>query len=112
MNPSLTESAEKAAQRFTLELEFVQLFADPSYVHFLARQAYLTKPAFIKYLEYLYDTWSTPAYVCHMLYPQCLASIRCILMDEDYRKAIMSSSYAELLKKEQIDACLGEKPRE
>lgn len=49
------ESDPKAINRarFELELEFVQALANPYYLHSLAQQNILDKPAFINFLEYL-----------------------------------------------------------
>jgi hypothetical protein len=47
--------------RFELELEFVQSLANPFYLHSLAQQNILDKPAFINFLEYLLY-WKEKAY--------------------------------------------------
>ena len=41
------------AERFELELEFVQALANPYYLQSLAQQNILNQPAFVNYLEYL-----------------------------------------------------------
>ena len=102
--PSSGESPENAAKRFVIELEFVQLLADPKYLQFLAKQAYLSQPAFLRYLAYLYATWTAPEYVTHLLYPHCLTYLRCILMDPQFRVAVLSDDFIESLRKQQIEA--------
>lgn len=66
------------ANRFELELEFVQCLASPAYLHFLATYrdgdgpVILQDPAFQQYLQYLQDTWSQPQYARFLTYPHCL----------------------------------------
>lgn len=67
------------ANRFELELEFVQALASPAYLHFLATSRsetgecpILQDPAFIGFLKYLRNTWTLPEYSRFLVYPHCL----------------------------------------
>ena len=85
MNPPLAAASATAeassdlpANRFELELEFVQALASPAYLHFLATYRegngpiLLQDPQFIEYLKYLHKTWTRPEYVRFLLYPHAL----------------------------------------
>jgi mediator of RNA polymerase II transcription subunit 31 len=64
--------------RFELELEFVQSLASPAYIHFLATSrtedggSLLQSVEFLRFLEYLRDTWSRPEYARFLVFPHCL----------------------------------------
>lgn len=71
------------ANRFELELEFVQALASPAYLHFLATSRVedsagasggllLQDPDFQAYLKYLQKTWTDPAYSRFLSYPHSL----------------------------------------
>lgn len=72
---------ELPANRFELELEFVQSLASPAYLHFLATSrtesgdgsvVLLQDPAFINFLIYLRETWTRPEYSRFLSYPHAL----------------------------------------
>lgn len=50
---SIDEPKASNRIRFELELEFVQALANPYYLHSLAQQGILNRPAFVNYLQYL-----------------------------------------------------------
>jgi len=67
------------ANRFELELEFVQALASPAYLHFLATSRddsdgslLLQDPSFQAYVKYLFETWSQPEYARFLSFPHCL----------------------------------------
>lgn len=73
------DSHNLPANRFELELEFVQALASPAYIHFLATSRsetgdcpILQDAAFIGFLKYLRKTWSQPEYSRFLAYPHCL----------------------------------------
>jgi mediator of RNA polymerase II transcription subunit 31 len=53
-------------RRFELELEFVQLLANPAYLTWLAQSDQLKDPALIKFLEYL-QYWLRPEYAAYIM---------------------------------------------
>jgi mediator of RNA polymerase II transcription subunit 31 len=53
LTPGSSDPKAVNRARFELELEFVQCFANPFYLHSLAQQNLLEQPAFINFLEYL-----------------------------------------------------------
>lgn len=67
------ELTQKSSQqlRFIRELEFVQLLANPLYIHHLALNQYFLNPKFISYLKYL-CYWKKRPYVNYIVYPNCL----------------------------------------
>lgn len=88
------------ANRFELELEFVQSLASPAYLHFLStyrdpegtaasdskdngssNTLLLQDPAFQSFLRYLYDTWSRPEYARFLTYPHCLYFLQLLIND-------------------------------
>jgi len=90
---TVTETAEKGRSRFEIEAEFVSLCADPAYLRFLGAQGYISKPAFLEWLHYIVATWSQPAYARHLLYPQGLAHLACVLRDGGVRDAIAMTAF-------------------
>jgi mediator of RNA polymerase II transcription subunit 31 len=63
--------AQENNLRFRLELEFVQLLSNPSYLLHLHEQKYLQDPLFINYLKYL-KYWQQPEYAQYILFPYSL----------------------------------------
>lgn len=45
--------AQSDKLRFSMDLEFLELLADPAYINYLASSSLLKDEAFINYLEYL-----------------------------------------------------------
>ena len=54
------------ARRFELELEFVQLLANPTYLTWLAQSDQLKDPALIRFLDYL-QYWLRPEYAAYIM---------------------------------------------
>lgn len=76
---SAVEIPQLPANRFELELEFVQSLASPAYIHFLATSrtedgggSLLQSAEFLRFLEYLRETWSRPEYARFLVFPHCL----------------------------------------
>jgi mediator of RNA polymerase II transcription subunit 31 len=74
------------ANRFELELEFLQALASPNYLHFLANsrseatgEPLLQDGAFRSFLRYLLVTWSRPEYVRFLSYPACVYLVEQLL---------------------------------
>jgi mediator of RNA polymerase II transcription subunit 31 len=70
---------ELPANRFELELEFVQALASPAYLHFLATTKseagdglLLQEPEFMAFLRYLQATWRQAAYSRFLNFPHSL----------------------------------------
>ncbi|KAL0579760.1 hypothetical protein V5O48_002254 [Marasmius crinis-equi] len=97
-------SDPKAANRarFELELEFVQALANPFYLHSLAQQNILEKPAFINYLKYLLY-FKEKDYARFIHYPHALHHLE-LLQHPEFR-AIMKrdESFREYLHQKQFD---------
>ena len=53
-------------RRFELELEFVQLLANPAYLTWLAQSDQLKDPALIRFLDYL-QYWLRPEYAAYIM---------------------------------------------
>jgi hypothetical protein len=86
--------------RFELELEFVQAFASPAFVHFLASSrldesfpssSLSSSPQQLQspfqqlqpFLHYLYNTYSQPEYARFLRYPHALYFLESLLVYED-----------------------------
>jgi mediator of RNA polymerase II transcription subunit 31 len=80
-------------RRFVIELEFIQCFANPHYLNFLAIQGYFADQAFIRYLNYL-QYWLQSKYVKYVKYSQCLHFLR-LLQDPDFRLNIANPANAD-----------------
>ena len=88
----LSESAERGAERFEIEAEFVQLLADMTFVSFLGSDGYFLRPAFMRYLRHLLVVWSRPEYARHLRYPLGLTHLRLLVADEDFREAARTAA--------------------
>merc|ERR1712136_535877 len=71
--------------RFQVELEFVQSFANPNYLNFLAQRGYFKDPNYAKYLKY----------------PMCLHFLD-LLQYEHFRKEIVSSQCSRFIEDQQL----------
>eukprot|EP01066_Platyproteum_vivax_P004908 Platyproteum_vivax@DN16292_c0_g1_i1.p1 len=89
---------ETTAQRFQMELEFVQLLSNPHYLINLARNRYLEQPAFLNYLRYL-EYWKTSPYTNYLTYPVCLNVLE-FLKDPQFRQALLVPGVAEVLERQ------------
>jgi len=103
---TITESPEAGETRFKIELEFVQLLADMTYVQFLGSQGFLNKPAFMRYLEYLLKTWSAPAYFEYVRFPLGLTHLRLLTQDSSFREAAASAEFAGAVRKAEYESWL------
>jgi len=73
-------------ERFELELELLESFANPMYIHYLAQSGLLDDPAFQRYLNYL-QYWHTAPYVSYVEYPHALAFLKLLQVDS-FRQAM------------------------
>lgn len=91
----------KAANRakFELELEFVQALANPYYLHSLAQQGILEKPAFINYLKYLLY-WKETDYARFIHYPHALHHLD-LLQDPGFRLLMKTDDGFRMLNQKQ-----------
>ena len=90
---------ENDCKRFQIELEFVQLLANPNYLNYLAQRGYFRQDSFLNYLKYLTyrPTASTsPAYCKYLAYPQCLALFE-LLQREQFLKDIVNVQCAKFV---------------
>ena len=85
-------SLEDEAKRFTLELEFVQMLANPAYIQWLAHEGYLTNASFLRYLGYL-SYWRKPDYARHLLYPIALTMLELLQQDAEFRATALQPSF-------------------
>lgn len=92
VKPETESKLTPEANRFVMELEFVQLLAKPQYCQWLAANGYFDDPAFIKYLNYL-QYWTQPKYARYLEYPQSLFYLRA-LQEESVRKEFRNPDLA------------------
>lgn len=81
-----SNSLDHESKRFTLELEFVQMLANPAYVQWLAQEGYFASPSFHRYLEYLLH-WRHPDRARFLLYPSALTVLELLVTDPEFRAA-------------------------
>lgn len=74
--------------RFTTELEFLSSLSSPAYIAHLYGQGHLSDPAFIRYLAYLYATWSQPRYVRFVRYPNALLFCKALARSPAFRAVV------------------------
>jgi len=95
------DAADPGGQRrLTQELEFVQLLASPSYIHWLAQEQYLQDAAFINYLRYL-TYWLQPEYARLVRYPHALYFLE-LLQDARFREAARHPAAKDLAHTQQF----------
>ncbi|XP_048492526.1 mediator of RNA polymerase II transcription subunit 31 [Beta vulgaris subsp. vulgaris] len=103
-SPSLPKNVYKdqddGRQRFLLELEFVQCFANPTYIHYLAQNRFLEDEAFIGYMKYL-QYWQQPEYLKFIMYPNCLFFLE-LLQNSNFRNAMAHPGNKELAHRQQF----------
>ena len=90
--------------RFELELEFVSLFADLTYVEHLSAEGYLQRPSFRRYLQYLLTTWSTPAYAAYVRFPLSLLHLRLAVYDDSFLELVANADAVAELRGAEIAA--------
>eukprot|EP00124_Ichthyophonus_hoferi_P000027 Ihof_evm27s1 gene=Ihof_evmTU27s1 len=100
LSNDLQELLDDPKLRFEVEMEFVQLLADPKYLNYLAQQREFEKPEFVNYLKYL-TYWKQPAYAKFLRWPQCLYFLD-QLQQESFRKAIIEAASLDVLQKQQF----------
>ncbi len=96
----LQKCANNKRARFILELEFVQLLANPQYLRYLAQNRYFEDERFINFLSYL-QYWSKPQYIKYISYPHCLYFLE-LLQREEFRNALLQDQYIGLVHHQQF----------
>ncbi len=91
--PTEQEYTEEEFIQFQIELEFVQLLANPFYLRYLAQHKYFEDKSFVNYLKYL-RYWKRPEYAKFILYPHCLHYLD-QLQDEEFRDACASGNFTD-----------------
>jgi mediator of RNA polymerase II transcription subunit 31 len=93
------------ANRFELELEFVQALASPAYLHFLATAKsgdglLLQDAEFRAFLRYLSTTWRQPAYSRFLNFPHALYFLELLIGNDDKSNSNSSdnNSHAAVVK--------------
>eukprot|EP00271_Cylindrocystis_brebissonii_P019044 TRINITY_DN5617_c0_g2_i1.p1 TRINITY_DN5617_c0_g2~~TRINITY_DN5617_c0_g2_i1.p1 ORF type:complete len:225 (-),score=42.78 TRINITY_DN5617_c0_g2_i1:614-1288(-) len=87
-------------QRLLLELEFVQLLANPTYIHYLAQNRYFEDQSFVNYLSYL-QYWQQPEYAKLIMYPHALFFLE-MLQDAHFRASMAHQEHKELAHRQQF----------
>jgi len=85
--------------RFTLELEFLELLANPFYLQHLAQQRYLFDSTFLNYLDYL-RYWKQPQYIRYISHPHCLYFLD-LLQENEFREALLKPDFVNLIHSQQ-----------
>ena len=91
---------EEQRKRFLVELEFVQCLANPSYLHFLAKQGLFDNAAFKNYLKYLLY-WKRPEYIRFIKYPECLFFLE-LIQREEMHESMKSPSCVSFISQQQL----------
>ena len=89
------------ANRFELELEFVQCLASPAYLHHLATTGILGEPSFIEFLEYL-QYWKKPEYVRLLQYPHCLFFLDLLIHNPVFRRELANVPFRNFIHEQQF----------
>ncbi|KXT14694.1 hypothetical protein AC579_6377 [Pseudocercospora musae] len=89
--------------RFTLELEFVQMLSNPHYLQHLAAQKLLDNDEFLSYLDYL-QYFRQPKYVRFLQYPGPTLRALDLLKEEQFRKDILIPEVVERMIQQGFEA--------
>jgi mediator of RNA polymerase II transcription subunit 31 len=73
-------------ERFLIELEFVQMLSNPSYLQFLAQNRTFESPEFIRYLNYLLYFTREP-YTRYITFPYSLVILD-LLQHKEFREQL------------------------
>lgn len=98
---SSSTSEELPANRFELELEFVQCLASPAYLHHLATTGILADPSLLKFLEYLLY-WKQPQYARLIQYPHCLFFLDLLIHNPVFRRELANVSFRNFIHEQQF----------
>jgi mediator of RNA polymerase II transcription subunit 31 len=93
------QDPDDGRQRFLLELEFVQLLANPTYIHYLAQNRYFDDEAFVGYLKYLLY-WKQPEYAKFIMYPHAFFFLD-MLQSANFRAAMAHPANKEVAHRQQ-----------
>jgi mediator of RNA polymerase II transcription subunit 31 len=88
------------ADRFYVELEFVQNLANARYLNYLGVQGYYDDPQFIDYLKYL-RYWRDPQYMKYLMFPQCLEFLEVLIENPNFRKEISLPPFMQFVHQQQ-----------
>lgn len=94
-------SVELPANRFELELEFIQCLASPAYLHHLATTGVLQETAFLDYLEYL-QYWKNAEYAKYLSFPHCLYFLDLLLKSPTFRRELANVSFRNFVHEQQF----------
>eukprot|EP00455_Lapot_gusevi_P007962 TRINITY_DN13421_c0_g1_i1.p1 TRINITY_DN13421_c0_g1~~TRINITY_DN13421_c0_g1_i1.p1 ORF type:complete len:165 (-),score=10.26 TRINITY_DN13421_c0_g1_i1:60-509(-) len=86
--------------RFLIELEFVELLANPHYLHHLAQKRYFEDKNFLNYIDYL-QYWRSPEYVLHLSHVQCLHFLE-LLQRPEFREKLLDINYINMIHNNQF----------
>lgn len=89
------EDNELPGDRFSIELEFVELLSNPAYLEHLAVNRYFEDNTFLNYLSYL-QYWSKPQYAQHVTSVHALYFLE-LLQREEFRKKLLLPSFVASL---------------
>ncbi|WPG98506.1 Hypothetical protein R9X50_00129700 [Acrodontium crateriforme] len=89
--------------RFEIELEFVQMLANPMYLNFLADRKFFDNANFIAYLAYL-QYFREPTYLKYLQYPGPTLRALELLQEDRFRKDIINPMLAEAMMREGFEA--------
>ena len=105
MNTATLQNKEKPlppdANRFELELEFIQSLASPAYLHHLATQGYFQDPSFLSYLQYL-KYWKSPEYAKFIKFPHCFYFLDLLCDNDSFRKELINVPFRNFLHEQQF----------
>ena len=89
------------ANRFELELEFLQSLASPAYLHHLATQGYFQDKSFLVFLKYL-QYWKEPEYSKYITYPHCFYFLDLLCENETFRKELVHIPFRDFVHQQQF----------
>ncbi|MES1914434.1 MAG: hypothetical protein MHM6MM_006509 [Cercozoa sp. M6MM] len=82
--------------RFSMELEFMSLLANPRYLHHLAVSGTLDDERFLRFLRYL-EYWRRPEYACFVRHAHAFHFLTLLLESRAFRLQLRDENFVEQL---------------
>lgn len=85
----------------TADLEFLQLLANPEYLHILAVQGYFDDAAFLSYLSYLRQSFHDRRLAVYVEWPMAFLVLE-KLKDSQFRKELREPAFYQYIHTQQV----------
>eukprot|EP00762_Andalucia_godoyi_P004011 ANDGO_05606.mRNA.1 Mediator of RNA polymerase II transcription subunit 31 len=88
-------------QRFRQDVEFIELLANPEYLHTLAVRKYFDDALFLSYLSALRKRFSEPSFSAWIRFPVALTMLH-LLQDPLFRKELLEPAFFQYIHSQMV----------